>query len=288
MIPRQVRRFIEEALASRAPRSVDSGRVVVLCYHSVAPEGRASTHPGAFAEQMRWLSEHADVVPFALIEPTPSGSGERPRVAITFDDGYADNYTHAFPILTDLGLRATFFLATGLLDADRETIDRLARVWGTSPDDVAGLTWEQVDEMRALGMEFGAHTHSHPNLARVGDARARSEAVRSKDRLEERLGEEVAIFAYPFGDVRFDFTPSTMRMLRAAGFRSAASIQFRGVRPSDDPMALPRFPVLNDTMELLHAKVDGRLDAVGLFREHAPLWLSGLISSGRRRAKNAA
>src|SRR5206468_600986 len=122
----------------------------------------------AFEEHLQWLKEHCDVIPFGLaFAEARRGGRSRPAVAVTFDDGYADNHEYAFPVLSRMGVPATFFLATGLLDRDPFVIERMRRLQGGSADEVEGLTWSQVREMRDEGMEFGGHTRSHPNLRAI-------------------------------------------------------------------------------------------------------------------------
>ena len=103
-------------------------RVVVLCYHSVHPSRPfASASPADFGRHLDWLLAHCEVVPLDRIldaANTPQGR-ERPVVALTFDDGYADNYEFAFPLLQSRGLTATFFVTVGLLERDAEVLARL-------------------------------------------------------------------------------------------------------------------------------------------------------------------
>src|SRR4029077_19844424 len=92
-------------------------RSVILCYHSVHPDRPyRSVTPERFREHLAWLEEHAQVV--RLDDIRRVGTSDRPRVAITFDDGYVDNATHAFPLLEERRLSATFFVTAGLLDRD--------------------------------------------------------------------------------------------------------------------------------------------------------------------------
>jgi peptidoglycan/xylan/chitin deacetylase (PgdA/CDA1 family) len=287
MVSPRTKRRIERLLASRRPRDA-AGRVVALCYHSVAPTGGVSLRPQAFREQLAWLKERCNVVPFSEIHPASLRRDRRPIVAITFDDGYRDNHEHALPALVDVGLPAAFFVTTGLIDSDPSVTRRFGSVWGIAPDRIVGLTWSQLREMHDQGMEIGAHTRTHPMLARLDAARARAEIAEPKGELEDRLQHEIERFAYPFGDARFDFSSSTVRLVREAGFRSAASVHLRGIRASDDPMMLPRFPVVNESLDVLAGIVDGRLDLLGSVRDRVPRWVSRFGWSGRLRDDGAA
>ncbi len=99
---------------------------VVLMYHRVAavqsdPYGLA-VHPQRFADQVEHLRALHRVVPLADVV----GAGRSTRIAITFDDGYADNAETAAPLLEDLDLPATYFITTGSLGGRRFWWDRLA------------------------------------------------------------------------------------------------------------------------------------------------------------------
>lgn len=271
MIQQHTKRRVEALLARSWPPA-QRRRAVVLCYHSIHDSlPFASATPVLFGEHLQWLRTHCRVVPLrALRQAMQTGGDERPLVAITFDDGYADNYTHAFAPLQQAGLTATFFLATGLVEAEPVVIRRLSRLNEVDPAAVKGLSWPQIREMRAAGMEFGAHTHTHPSLASLDVAGACAEVQRSREILEQHLGEGVAAFAYPFGKPRLHFTAATMATVAKLGFDVAVAIHYRGVRDADSPYALPRFAVTGDPVELLAAKVYGRLDALGVWQQWAP------------------
>ncbi len=100
--------------------------------------------------------------------------GETPlpseAVVVTFDDGYADNYEVALPILDRLGLSATFFLATGFMDSPRT----LERYDGCCARD-GMLAWDQAREMKARGHELGGHGRAHLELAPLEPDRALEE-----------------------------------------------------------------------------------------------------------------
>lgn len=255
-------------------------RVVVLCYHSIHPSKPfASATPERFAEHLEWLKAHCHLIPLAeALSVARSGDGNRPSVAITFDDGYSDNYQYAFPLLQEHGVPATFFATVGLVERDPAVLERFQTLRKAPLEDVQPLTWEQIREMRRAGMAIGSHTWSHPNLARLRPSEARQELLRAKEVLEERLGEAVPLLAYPFGKPRRHFTPGTMELAAEIGYEMAAAVLFRGIKPGDSPLALPRFFVTQDRVETLGKKVNGAWDWLGLWQERAPLWLARLIS----------
>jgi peptidoglycan/xylan/chitin deacetylase (PgdA/CDA1 family) len=282
LVPASARRRLKSSLAHVPyPRGSDRARVVVLCYHSVHPSKEfASATPDLFASQMAWLTTHCHLIPFSevLQYATTALPGDEPAVAVTFDDGYGDNYDFAFPLLTAHGVPATFFLTIGLIEEEVDVVERFRALRRASYEDVRPLTWSQVLHMREAGMEFGTHTWSHPNLALLDDDAARAELARSKEVLERHLGESVTVCAYPFGKPKRHFTACTIKSVAATGYNYAAAVTFRGVRPDDEPRAIPRFFSTWDSLDQLRAKVLGRLDLIGAWQERAPMWLVHVVS----------
>jgi peptidoglycan/xylan/chitin deacetylase (PgdA/CDA1 family) len=216
--------------------------VPVLMYHSITanpPQDTAAlaVDPGAFADQMALLAaEGFTPVPFgALTGPLP----ERP-VVITFDDGYEDFHATALPILARQGFPATLFVTTGWLS------DAGSDAAGHALD--ATLSWGQLGEAVAAGIEVGGHSHSHPQLDQLPTASLMNELIRNRKLLEDRLGAPVTTMAYPYGY-------SSLRVRRAVaatGYRLACAVANRAA-PSgigtalttshDDVLAVPRLTV---------------------------------------------
>jgi peptidoglycan/xylan/chitin deacetylase (PgdA/CDA1 family) len=270
------------------PLPVPAQRAVVLAYHSVAAEPtRASTARSVFRSHLSWIAEHCEVVAFEKLASAAvqSGNGSRPTVAITFDDGYEDNHREAFPLLTSHGFPATFFITTGLVDRDELALARLRRAWGPREGSLRPISIEQLREMDSAGMAFGAHSRTHPNLRMLDEIALMNEIAGSRDRLEEILQRRVSAFAYPFGDARFHISATAVAVAATSGFTTAATIDYRGVSRTTDPLLIPRFPVSNDPVKILRAKVFGRLDLIGAWRARMPGWLTGPLSSGRRRGE---
>jgi peptidoglycan/xylan/chitin deacetylase (PgdA/CDA1 family) len=245
----------------------------VLCYHSVHPEQPFATPPGIFAEQLRWLKQNVRVIPFESITAEAAIPDERstPAVAITFDDGYADNYEFAVPLLVSHDLRATFFLTTGLLDREPEVMQRFARERGAAGG-AAPLGWNEVRDMARLGMGIGAHTVRHHSLAQL-DVNSASEEMRvSRMILEDKVGISVYTMAYPYGVVGRDVSVRTLELAAGAGYRFAATTLARSLRRNDNPLAIPRFIVEADKARTLAMKVSGSWDLFGLYRERQAGW----------------
>lgn len=258
--------------------SVKCPRVVVLCYHSVHPKKFFSVPPNVFERHLIWLKKHCDPVPFTGVADLASRCDtlQRHAVAITFDDGYRDNFDFAFPLLRKHGVPATFFVTIGFLERDPSVMEIFRVLRRARDDELQPLMWAQVREMRRAGMEFGTHTYSHRNLARMSSTAVEAEGTRSKLILEDRLGERITTMAYPFGAWGRHFTGSTMAIMSRIRYEYAASTVFRAVRPTDSPLAIPRF-FAGDGIDLttLRDKVSGAWDMLGYVREKMPWVVRG-------------
>jgi peptidoglycan/xylan/chitin deacetylase (PgdA/CDA1 family) len=115
---------------------------------------------------------------------------EQKFIVITFDDGFLDNYTEAFPILLKYSFTASIFLVS----------DCLGRIknWGAQKG-ISLMTWEQAREMSRHGVSFQSHTRTHPDLLHLNREGATSELVDSKHYIEDKIGLPVNHFAYPYG-----------------------------------------------------------------------------------------
>jgi hypothetical protein len=119
-----------------------------------------------------------------------------------------------------------------------EDIGRLANV--QLPQNLM-MTSAEVKAMRQAGMQIGAHTVSHPILARLTDDQARQEIGDSKRFLEQLLGECITVFAYPNGKPGEDYSPQSVEVVRSLGFEAAVSTQWGASRMGDDPLQVKRF-----------------------------------------------
>ena len=125
--------------------------------------------------------------------------------------------------------------------ARQRTVDALARHLGADlPDDLM-LTSDQLRRMRAAGMGIGAHTVSHPILAKLDVAATRAEIDSSRRFLQDVLGERIGLFAYPNGKPGTDYSPDSVSVVRELGFDAAVSTAPGAARQGDDCFQLPRF-----------------------------------------------
>jgi peptidoglycan/xylan/chitin deacetylase (PgdA/CDA1 family) len=260
----------------------------VLMYHSVSedPEPgvgsyyRVTTSPSRFAEHMLWLKDlgfQGVSVEEALAKTKPAGTGLRLAV-ITFDDGFRDFHTHAWPLLRQHKFTATMYVSTGYIAAERKSF--LAREC---------LTWDEVRELRKQGARFGSHTVNHPKLYQLPWKQIEMEVAESKWRLEEELGEPVTTFAYPyaFPQENRSFAARLTDILRKCGYESCATTVIGRFQPGDDPFNLKRLPMNGcDDKALFSAKLEGGYDWVG--RPQALVRRMKALLGNRRESSLAA
>jgi len=137
-------------------------------------------------------------------------------VVITFDDGYLDNYTHAYPVLRKFNLSATIFLATDFIDSDNipDWEERRSNGYRLM------LNWEEVRTMAKDGVCFGAHTKSHLEFSESDSNNLIKEIIESKKIIERNAGIKVNTFAYPKGA----YTKASVKAVKASNFACAFSL----------------------------------------------------------------
>ena len=226
--------------------------IPILMYHSISHSTNSRYRalcvpPGVFTAQIDYLSCNA-YTPLNVTQLVHAFIGkallpERP-VVLTFDDGFADFYDHALPVLLHYNSTATLYIATDFVDRTSLWL-RQERETGHPM-----LTWNQIAEISNSGIECGAHTHSHPKLDMLPLTRARKEILQSKDLLEQHLGREVTSFAYPYGY----YTAGVRQLVKEAGFTSACATKYAMCSDTADYLALERLmvtPTMN--MRTFHA-----------------------------------
>jgi len=212
------------------------GAVPVLMYHRILSDGADASgiEPGmfvrasAFGHQVEWLVSRWSVRTLRQALDSPPSHDDEPFAVITFDDGWRDNLTVAWPILERHGARATIFLVRDWVRDGRGEDGEFLR-----PRDVSMLA--------AQGMDFGAHTVTHPRLDGLDAAAIESEMRASKDAVEAWTGRECETFAYPFG-VSSPRAEDAARRL----FRCAVITRGGWWRPGHDPARLPRVAMHHD------------------------------------------
>lgn len=272
--------MLRDAVARWRSRNHDA---LILLYHRVThlPNDRWSiaVTPEHFAEHMELVRRRATIVPLSGLDAALAAPNARAvTIAITFDDGYADNLYEALPVLQRHDVPATVFVASDpvvrarefwwddverlvepteydatwmrLRDVDAQerdaTLDALRSAAGVESAPRPAYRPLTPDELACLGhdvrIEIGAHTASHARLGKLTAAAQRAEIETGRLSLESIIERPVESFAYPFGRPG-DYTAHTMDLVREAGFARACINQAGLVDRSTDRFALPRLYV---------------------------------------------
>lgn len=219
--------------------------VPVLMYHSISASSTAAFRPytvapAVFASHLGYLAE-AGYTAITIRELTALRRSGRPpserTVALTFDDGFRDFVTHAAPLLAATGFRSTLFVPTGFVGAT----SRWLVAEGEERREL--LSWTELAGLDDIGVECGAHSHSHPQMDLLSGRAAAREISLSKALLEDHLQTEVTSFAYPFGYSK----PALRALVAALGFTGAVGVRDLTSRPDDDLFAMPRLTITFDT-----------------------------------------
>jgi peptidoglycan/xylan/chitin deacetylase (PgdA/CDA1 family) len=213
--------------------------MTVLCYHAVDPDWSApiSVHPQKFAAHAAWLARRRRVLPLDLMVGSRSsgGTGRGRDIAVTFDDGFASIFDHAFPVLMRHAIPATLFVVAGTLVNGGREVDWVDRPPPAGPPRT--LSRSQVLEMRDAGVRFGSHSLVHADLTRLGDDECERDLRESRLVLEELIEGPVPFLAYPRG--RHD--ARVRRAAERAGYTHAFGLPAR--REAADRYSIPRVGV---------------------------------------------
>jgi peptidoglycan/xylan/chitin deacetylase (PgdA/CDA1 family) len=222
----------------------------VLTFHRVNDKednDGLSVHPRLFEELLEVLVREYRVVPLARVREMVAKSEPMPArtVAITFDDGYLDNFSVAAPILKERKIPATFFVSSGYVGTMRKF------PWDVSKSvSHPMMTWDQVRQLAAEGFEIGAHSVNHLNLGACSPDVAGKEITDSKRHIEDQLGAAISGFAYPFG-WKQSMSEVTSQIVREAGFAYCCSNYGGKVKSQSDIFNIQRTGVYPTTTEML-------------------------------------
>lgn len=214
---------------------------VVVTFHRIhdtlGSDG-LTTSVGMFEHHCRFFMRHFRVISLReLVDRLERGLALNRELAITFDDGYRDNFENAAPVLGKLSLPATFFVVTQWIGTD--VVPWWDRQQGVHHP---WMTWDQVRSLHRRGFDIGAHTRTHLDLGRISGVKARGEILGARLELEEHLGAPVELFAYPYGG-RNNLTDANRELVKAAGFRCCCSA-LGGINAAGaDPFQLRRVPI---------------------------------------------
>jgi peptidoglycan/xylan/chitin deacetylase (PgdA/CDA1 family) len=215
----------------------------ILLYHRVCPDdewcpNEFTVAARVFREQIGYLARNDYYTPRSSEvlgwngHPPPRTA--RTPVLLTFDDGYADTFHTALPVLEEFGFTAIVF---PVLD-----LHRRSTWWGDMAAISAPLlTPRDMRSMECAGIEFGSHSVNHPWLTRLPEAELLDELTRSREVLASIVEHPLPLLAYPYGDVN----PRVKRAVERAGYTAALAVNSGPLSIDDDRFEIRRLPVAN-------------------------------------------
>lgn len=219
----------------------------VLLYHRVAnvkdDPYLLSVSPDNFKNQIEWLKKNVNVIPIMkLVKQISTGEIKSYSFCITFDDGYADNFYNALPILRQFKVPATIFVTSGMINKKEpfcwdENTCKEDRGRALRSTELIKLAKEPL-------IDIGSHTITHPYLSRLDLKDQKKEIFQSKINLENILHKKISGFSYPFGTKR-DYNEETIELVKNAGYNYACSNIPKKVNIKSQIYSLSRFLVRN-------------------------------------------
>jgi peptidoglycan/xylan/chitin deacetylase (PgdA/CDA1 family)/SAM-dependent methyltransferase len=225
---------------SYTPPSVTTEQLPILMYHRIAPVGSPTTTPyrvtpEAFEEQLRYLRDSGyysiSLEDWRIAAATKQSLPGR-AILFTFDDGYLDFFTYAWPLLKKYGFSAIVFLVTKLVGQSNQ--------WDAAyGEELPLMNWQQIEQLQAEGVEFGSHSVTHRPLTSLPITEIVQEGVRSRKILTHKLGRAVHTFAYPYGDS----DKTVEHLIGACGYTFGLSCRSGFAKFQGNLLALPRIEI---------------------------------------------
>ncbi len=203
--------------------------VPILCYHSISEskDNELLLSPEKFKSQLKYLKDNG-YTPITMDELynflKNNKSIPEKSVVITFDDGYRDNYTTAFPILKEFGFKATVYVISNFVENDLY------------------MTKAQIKEMSDWGIDIESHTDNHEDLSKLTLDQQYETMKKSKEQLETILSKKVDYIAYPFGK----FNVNTRKVAEKAGYKLGFSLAGGLADKGDNAYNIDRLYISNN------------------------------------------
>ena len=225
--------------------------IPILMYHALAEQrdpfaSPLHLSPDMFRRQIEWLASnrYQAITPDELPSKLSKNKDGDKFCLISFDDGYHSLFVHAAPLLKKYGFAATLYLTAAITGQNNfdamQGVDPVTIPAGDRP-----LSWQEVKEMAANGWSVQSHSVSHADHSRLSSDQMLQELNESKRIIEQQTGQPVHHYAFPFGK----YNAAALKMVKEAGYKSAATVHSGLCSATGDPYRLPRLELnINDTM----------------------------------------
>jgi peptidoglycan/xylan/chitin deacetylase (PgdA/CDA1 family) len=263
-------RFVSVHLAQPTRQlfgDMHESRIPILMYHSIEegssdprPYYDINTTPNRFEQQLKFLSDegYRTIHLGDAIRSLSRNTETSKRVVITFDDGYRNFATAAYPILAKFDFTAELFVPSELIQ------DHPAEFLGRPL-----LTWSDLSELQRNGIQVGSHSASHGRLKFLSDAELEKEVAQSKNTIEDKTGRPVTSFSYPYAFPETDlvFAKTLRELLSKHGYETGVTTVLGTASRSSDSLLLPRLPInSSDDLTLFRAKLAGSYNWLHAFQ----------------------
>ena len=199
----------------------------ILTFHSIDDSGAIISYPTKqFAELLKKLRKsNIPILSLDEILADPSKQG----VVITFDDGMRSVYKNALPVLKEYGAPAHIFIATAAIESP-ETLEQAITI-----EDFEMLSWHEIEQLQASGIQIDAHTHRHPDMRTINKEQILEEFHLSHEILASKIGVTPEYFAYPFG-----YHNQLARDCAADFYKASVTTELKPLSKNYDAAAIPR------------------------------------------------
>lgn len=218
-------------------------KIPIICYHKVGLPTKRDKRPALFIKPFQFklqmfIIKILGYKTISLNEFLNFLKGEKisakKPIMITFDDGYENNYTTAYPILKKMKLTATICICTGFIGKKGAIFEKEKKIKGIMPEDY--LNEEEIIEMSQNGISFCSHGVNHFCMDELEGMSLENEITESKEKLEKILDKEINFFSYPYGR----YNKNTIEALKSAGYLGAFTTKRGKVNQKDNPYELKR------------------------------------------------
>jgi len=241
----------------------ENKQIPILMYHSISnddeqrihPYFKICTTPVIFAKHMSFLynNNYRVINLNDTLKHLHSDSKLKEKyITLTFDDGFQDFYSNAFPILDEYHFTATVFLSTGVIE--NQNLKLLGK---------DHLNWQEVRELSKNGVIFGSHSVTHPQLSLMTKDDIEYEIRKSKETIENKIGKSVHSFSYPcrFPEEQKPYTKYLKKVLEKYCYLNGVTTRIGLARKDDDIHFLRRIPLNSyDDLSFFKTKLEGGYD----------------------------